>query len=123
MAAQGDEGRRELDRAFDVLERHVPGWLRKAVGWLRSPGSRWVRIPIGLLFIASSTVWFLPVVGIEFLPIGLLLIAQDIPFLRRPMGKLGQWLELGAFRGARWWKGRGGGRIRFGGESRRARGF
>ena len=30
--------------------------------------------------------WFLPVVGIELLPIGLLL-AQDVPGLREPVGR------------------------------------
>ncbi|WP_174873165.1 hypothetical protein [Enterovirga aerilata] len=100
------DGQRDLDRAFDVLQRHVPGWLGRVVGRVRHPSSRWWRIPLGLAFIVSSLFWFLPVVGIEFLPLGLLLIAQDVPFLRGPVGRSALWLELKAARLLRWWRGR-----------------
>jgi hypothetical protein len=61
------------------------------------------RIPLGVLFILASFLWFLPVVGVEFFPVGLLLIAQDVPFLRRPVGRLTLYL-LDAFeRLRRWW--------------------
>ena len=49
--------------------------------------------PHGVLFILGGLLWFLPVVGIEMLPVGLLLIAQDVPFLRRPVGRFMIWLE------------------------------
>lgn len=78
----------ELDRAFADLEQELPPRLARALQWLRDPAERWVRIPIALAFIALSFLWFLPVVGIEMLPVGLLLIAQDVPFLRRPVGHL-----------------------------------
>jgi hypothetical protein len=82
-----------LDRAFDELERESPDKLRRVLHWLRDPKSRWVRIPLGIVFIIAGVLWFLPVVGIEMLPIGLLLIAQDVPFLKRPVGKMMLWLE------------------------------
>jgi hypothetical protein len=87
------QGRRELDRAFDVLERETPDRVSRAIRWLRSPASRWVRLPLGVLFIIGGLLWFLPVVGIELLPIGLLLIAQDVPFLQKPIGRGMLWLE------------------------------
>lgn len=87
------EGQRILDRAFDELEEEVPDRVTRAIRWLRSPASRKVRIPLGLLFIAGGLLWFLPVVGIEMLPIGLLLIAQDVPFLKKPVGRAMLWLE------------------------------
>ncbi len=40
-----------------------------------------------MLFILGSALWYLSVLGIEMLSIGLLLIAQDVPFLRRPVGR------------------------------------
>jgi hypothetical protein len=80
--------------------RHMKDWSRKfrtasarMIRWLREPNSRWIRLPIGALFIVASAFWFLPVIGIEFLPIGLLLIAEDVPFLRKPAGLLLIWLE------------------------------
>ena|SRR5688572_19231898 len=87
------DGQRDLDRAFDTLEQEAPDRVAKAIHWLRSPASRWVRIPLGVLFIAGGLLWFLPVVGIELLPIGLLLIAQDVPFLKKPVGRGMLWLE------------------------------
>lgn len=82
-----------LDAAYDELEKEVPDRVARALRWLRGPQSRKVRIPLGIVFILAGLLWFLPVVGIEFLPIGLLLIAQDIPFLRKPVGKALLWAE------------------------------
>jgi hypothetical protein len=77
-----------LDRAFARVEARlsprVAVWLER----IRSPRAAWVRIPLGLLCIVASAFWFLPVIGIEWLPLGLLLLAQDVPVLRRPVGYL-----------------------------------
>jgi len=87
------EGQQQLDQAMDVLEREAPDRVARAVRWLRSPASRKVRIPLGLLFIVGGLLWFLPVLGLELLPIGLLLVAQDVPFLKKPVGRGMLWLE------------------------------
>lgn len=60
--------------------------------WLHSSRSRPVRLPLALLFILGSFFWYLPVLGLELLPIGLLLIAHDVPFLRWPAAKMVMWL-------------------------------
>jgi hypothetical protein len=88
-----DDGGRELDRAFEELEQETPDRVSRTIRWLRDPEARWIRIPLGGLLILGSALWFLPVLGIEMLPIGLLLIAQDVPFLRRPVGRAVLWLE------------------------------
>jgi hypothetical protein len=88
-----DRGRQLLDQAFDALERNSPKRLTRVVHWVRSPASRWVRLPLGILCILASFLWFLPVLGIWLLPIGLLLVAQDVPFLRRPVARMMLWLE------------------------------
>lgn len=92
-------GAQTLDVAYRALEKELPARLGRALDGLRSPGARWVRIPLGLLCIAGAVLWFLPVVGIELLPVGLLLLAQDVPWLRRPVGcfilaGLTQWRRL-----------------------------
>ena len=99
-----DDGRRTLDQAYEGLEKEVPDRVSRAIRWLRNPRSRWIRIPVGLLFILSSVFWFLPVVGIEFLPLGLLLIAEDVPFLRKPVGRMMIWLEERWLAVKRWWR-------------------
>jgi hypothetical protein len=95
MKAHGirDDGQEELDRAFEGLERETPDGITRMIRWLRSPQSRYVRIPLAILLIAQSFFFFLPLAGIEFLPLGLLLIAQDVPFLKRPVGRAMLWLE------------------------------
>jgi hypothetical protein len=104
--------RDELDKAFDELEREAPDFLTRAICWLRKPQARKVRLPLGLLFIIAGLLWFLPVVGIEFLPVGLLLVAEDVPFLRRPVGRMtlylvGKWVKV-----RRWWQRRRAARVK-----------
>jgi hypothetical protein len=88
-----NDGTKELDQAFEGLEKEAPDRVARAIRWLRDPEARWVRLPLGALFILGGLLWFLPVVGIEMLPIGLLLIALDVPFLRKPVGRATLWLE------------------------------
>lgn len=76
-----------LELAFQRLGSLLPRPLARALRWVHHPQSRWVRIPLGILCIIGSFFAFLPLLGIELLPIGLLLIAQDVPFLRVPVGK------------------------------------
>jgi hypothetical protein len=78
----------KLEEAFDAIERAAPHSLARTLRWMRRPQARVVRLPLGLLCIVGSFFWFLPVLGLWFLPLGLLLIAQDVPFLRRPVGRM-----------------------------------
>jgi hypothetical protein len=75
-----------LDRQFRQLEKKLPDWIGKFVRWLRKPSSRWVRIPVAILFIGGGILGFLPLLGFWMVPLGLLFLAQDIPFLRKPIG-------------------------------------
>lgn len=93
-----------LDRAFDELEQHVPARLGRMIKWLRQPQARWVRLPLGVLCIIGSFLWFLPVLGLWFLPLGLLLVAQDVRVLRRPVGKMTLYLLARWDRLRKWWK-------------------
>ena len=100
------EGRRALREAFKRLERELPAWGGRGLRRLRHPHARWLRIPIGLLAIVGGVFSFLPVLGIWMLPLGLLLIASDVPVLRRPVARftiwmLERWTGLRAWRGAR----------------------
>jgi hypothetical protein len=79
------DSKEQLDQAYDRLQRDLPDRLSRLIKWLRAPRPRLVRIPIGVTLIALSFFWFLPVIGIELLPLGLLVIAEDVPFLRKPL--------------------------------------
>lgn len=87
-----------LHRHLDNLEGRLPRHASHAVKWLRS-ASAWFRIPIALLLIAGGVFGFLPILGFWMIPLGLILLALDLPFLQRPLARLIDRLE-------RWWAGR-----------------
>jgi hypothetical protein len=82
-----------LDRQFDRLEEELPDSASGFLRLLRRPSSRWIRIPVGILLIAGGLFSFLPILGLWMVPLGALLLAQDVPFLRRPVGRVLVWLE------------------------------
>ena len=96
-----DKDKRRLNRHLDRWQERIPDWAARALGWLRKPSSRWVRIPVGVALVCAGFLGFLPVLGVWMLLPGLLLLALDLPFLRRPMRVL-------IVRGKRWWR-----RVRF----------
>ena len=83
----------ELDRHFAWFEAKLPKGPARLVGWLRKPSSRYARMPLASLLIVGGVFSFLPVLGIWMLPLGLLLFAQDVPVLRRPMARMLGWIE------------------------------
>jgi hypothetical protein len=85
------EGKRVLRQAFKRLELEVPESLGRALRWLRHPASRLVRVPVGILFVLGGIFSILPGLGIWMLPCGLLLLAADVPFLRKPVGRFTIW--------------------------------
>jgi hypothetical protein len=84
---------RRLDRSLDRLQNRLPGWIARPVGGLRKPDARWIRIPAGVLFIVGGVLGFLPILGFWMVPLGLLLLALDVPFLRRPTAGFMIWGE------------------------------
>ncbi|RVU14373.1 hypothetical protein [Methylobacterium oryzihabitans] len=67
----------------------LPDRLHAAVAWLREPSRLWARIPAALLLVVGGLLAFLPVLGLWMLPLGLALIAEDVPGLK-------PWLERAA---------------------------
>jgi len=51
--------------------------------WLRRPEARWARIPAGVLLMVGGCLAILPFFGLWMLPLGLMLLADDIAPLRR----------------------------------------
>ncbi|MFB9267046.1 hypothetical protein ACFFWD_28460 [Bradyrhizobium erythrophlei] len=83
----------EIDRHFAWFEAKLPARPARFVAWLRKPSSRYVRIPLAILLIFGGIFSFLPVLGLWMLPLGLLLFAQDVPFLQKPTAQLLGWVE------------------------------
>ena len=82
----------ERERRLELLVRRLPHRIQSAVRWLRRPAARWVRIPAGLLLMAASLLSILPIFGLWMLPLGLVLLAEDVPPLRHATGRLA-WIE------------------------------
>jgi hypothetical protein len=77
-------GDRRFQRQFQVLERLFPP-LRGPMSHLRRDSWFPIRFPIALVLICGGLLSFLPVLGIWMLPLGLLLLAVDLPVLRGPI--------------------------------------
>lgn len=88
-----DRDRQRLEQQLDRIETQLPdvatGWLE----WLRKPSRRLVRIPIGVLLVLGSVFSILPLLGLWMLPVGLMLLAIDVPVLQRPTVALLRWIE------------------------------
>lgn len=80
------------DRLERLIDR-LPGRLQAATRWLRRPSSRWARIPAGVLLILGGFLSILPVFGLWMLPLGLVLLSDDLPYFRRLRDALLDWLE------------------------------
>jgi hypothetical protein len=80
---------RRLERLIQRLPQRAQGTLR----WLRRPSSRWIRFPAGVMLILGSLLAILPIFGLWMLPLGLLLLAEDIPSLRRVSDRFLNWVE------------------------------
>ncbi len=87
------EYRAELDRHFDWFESKLPQRFASFLSWVRKPSSRLVRLPLALLLMVGGIFSVLPVLGLWMLPLGLLLVAQDIPPLQKPIARLLGWME------------------------------
>nr|ALS90983.1 putative transmembrane protein (PGPGW) [uncultured bacterium]ALS91512.1 putative transmembrane protein (PGPGW) [uncultured bacterium] len=66
----------------------------------RLPKNRPARIAIGILLIIGGIFSFLPVLGLWMLPLGLLVLSQDVPAVRR-------WRRRLTVRWTRWRQSRG----------------
>jgi hypothetical protein len=76
-----DRHRRRLERQFRALSRASPA-LESVIAVINSRRGILVRLPLGLLLLLGGLMWFLPFLGLWMIPLGLLLLAIDLPALR-----------------------------------------
>jgi hypothetical protein len=77
----------DLDRETDRLVEYLPHWAGRVIRWLRAPSGRVTRISLAIALVLGGFVGFLPILGFWMIPLGLALIAQDVPALRAPMAR------------------------------------
>ena len=71
------------ERPLDRLLASLPASMRRWINWLRRPEARWVRLPLGVLMVLGGLAGFLPILGFWMVPVGLVLLGEDIPPVKR----------------------------------------
>ncbi|MGQ0740841.1 MAG: hypothetical protein ACT4OG_00900 [Alphaproteobacteria bacterium] len=70
---------------------------------IKLPRNKALRIGLGLLLCLGAVFWFLPILGLWMLPLGILVLAVDFPPARRlSHWTVERWKESSSWR-ERWW--------------------
>lgn len=85
----------DWDARVTRLSEKLPERGRRIVDWLRDPSRTWIRLAVAVLMILGGFLSFLPIFGLWMLPLGLALLAQDVPGLKAPMERSAQAIERG----------------------------
>jgi hypothetical protein len=91
MTAMGDDKSNEnpdLDDELDRLQERLPDRVSRFMQKVRSPEAAPYRIPAGVALTAGGVFGFLPILGFWMVPLGLAVLAQDVPVMRPPLAKL-----------------------------------
>lgn len=92
----GGDNSADSDVPLERLLSGLPSPVGRVFAWVRRPKARWVRVPASAALIVGGLIGFLPILGFWMIPLGAVLLAEDIPLLRRPTMR-----ALGAVQG--WW--------------------
>lgn len=76
-----DRHRRRLDRQFGALSRAAPV-LDGVIAAIQNGWGPLVRLPLALTLISGGLLSFLPILGLWMLPLGVMVLAIDLPRLR-----------------------------------------
>jgi hypothetical protein len=105
MTPRRDPAAARLRRQFDRMRMAVPA-LDRWILWLQARRARLVRVPLAALLIVGGLFSFLPLLGIWMLPLGLMLLAIDLPFLQGPVAALIVRARRRVDVWRRWWRAR-----------------
>ena len=78
----------DFDAELDRLQKTVPDWACRMLEDARKPGVVWMRIPLAVGLLVGGILGFLPILGFWMLPLGLALLAIDLPSLQSPLARL-----------------------------------
>jgi hypothetical protein len=73
---------------MDRLQNHIPSLVGHNLNRLREKRAIWVRVFTGVALIVAWGFVPFPLVGIWMLPVGLALLAHDIPTMRAPIARV-----------------------------------
>jgi hypothetical protein len=79
----------ELHRELEQLQAHLPAWAARILREACQPEAIWRRLSLAFaLVIAGIAGTFLPILANWMVPVGLALLAIDLPFLRPPLTRV-----------------------------------
>ena len=78
----------DFHEEMNRFQNHIPGWVCNNLNRLCGKRAVWVRVLTGVTLIIAWGFFPLPIVGIWMLPVGLALLAHDIPTMRVPIARL-----------------------------------
>jgi hypothetical protein len=78
----------DLGAELDRLERRLPDWPAWLMRKVRSPAAERYRMPAAVALTVGGLFGVLPVLGFWMTPLGLSLIAFDVPFMQPPLARL-----------------------------------
>ncbi len=78
----------DFHHEMDRLQGHLPGWASRHVDRLRHPSAVWVRVPAGVALTGGGVLSVFPGLGLWMLPVGLALLAHDVPPMQRPLARM-----------------------------------
>ena len=81
----------DFDEEARKLQARLPRWAGAAFRW-GIESSPFIRWPIAIILVFGGFLGFLPILGFWMAPLGLILIAEDLPFLRPPLARLFAWI-------------------------------
>jgi hypothetical protein len=73
---------------IDRFQSHIPSLVGHNLNRLRGKRATWMRVSTGVALIGAWAFFPLPIVGLWMLPLGLALLAHDIPTMRAPIAHL-----------------------------------
>jgi hypothetical protein len=78
----------DFNDEMDRLQKHFPDWASRNLDRLRQPEAVWVRAPAGVALAAGGVFSVLPGLGLWMLPVGLALLAVDVPVMQDPLARV-----------------------------------
>lgn len=84
---------RKLKKSLKNLEANSSPRVAKFLKWIQNPKARVYRIPLAIaIIILGFFGGVLPIAGVWMIPLGLALLALDVPFLKKPVAKFILWI-------------------------------
>ncbi len=82
-----DRQQRRLERQFSAIGRASPT-IGAPITMVRDRYSIFLRLPLAIILMIGGLLAFLPILSIWMIPLGILLLATDLPFLRPIVSKI-----------------------------------